>query len=468
MKKFYCGLAASAISLLYSNAHSQDYGAQIDALQNELLKMKQEMNKGTNNKAFFKKGKGLSIESSDGKYSFQIKGRAMYDISHIDGMTNDSSVGHANKFDSFGAEFRRLRFSINVGLGDGWSLAFQPDFAETISDDSNTNGKGVDVKDALIKKKIKGIGSFMFGNAKSAGGYWENTSSNSILMMERPMYNEFANLAHRAGLHYDNGGAFFPKGFHVRALLIGYGNEGAWRLEQEDGDGGEVTWNHSIAAHYTGKGLFDQFIGGKDTWLLGASWQMERPLNDHTRSVSFRQNGVHTLGEKIVDTTISNISSYHYGGPQFQYSNGRYYLATEYYWITGERRDGYTVYDDYSAEGGSIYGQYFFNSDATVKISSKKGKIGGVKCKAKFGCTAAKFMLESIDTRDGELNGLNGTHGKAIHIGLNHYFNSNVRLMVDATRGVYLGGHNDFYSDGNRADRRHTMTSIQARLHAKF
>ena len=468
MKKFYCRLAALVLSLGYSHANSQDYSAQIDALQNELLKMKQEMNKGTNNKAFFKKGKGLSIESSDEKYSFQIKGRAMYDISHIDGMTNDSSVGHANKFDSFGAEFRRLRFSIKVGLGDGWSLAFQPDFAETISDDSNTNGKGVDVKDAWIKKKIKGIGSFMFGNAKSAGGYWENTSSNSILMMERPMYNEFANLAHRAGLHYDNGGALFPKGFHVRALLIGYGNEGAWRLEQEDGDGGEVTWNNSIAAHYTGKGLFDQFIGGKDTWLLGASWQLERPLNDHARSVSFRQNGVHTLGEKIVDTTISNISSYHYGGPQFQYSNGRYYLSTEYYWIKGERRDGYTVYDDYSAEGGSIYGQYFFNSDATVKISSKKGKIGGVKCKATLGCTAAKFMLESINTRDGELNGLNGTHGKAVHIGLNHYFNSNVRLMIDATRGVYLGGHNDFYSDANRADRRHTMTSIQARLHAKF
>jgi len=40
--------------------------------------------------------------------------------------------------------------------------------------------------------------------------------------------------------------------------------------------------------------------------------------------------------------------------------------------------------------------------------------------------------------------------------------------MVDATRGTYLGGHNDFYSDANRADRRHNMTSIQARLHAKF
>ena len=84
------------------------------------------------------------------------------------------------------------------------------------------------------------------------------------------MYNEFANLAHRAGLHYDNGGALFPKGFHVRALLIGYGNEGAWRLEQEDGDGGEVTWNHQLQLTTLVK-AFDQFIGGKDTWLLGAS-----------------------------------------------------------------------------------------------------------------------------------------------------------------------------------------------------
>ena len=472
MKKLSCLIALASVGTTVSYANAQDYSAQIDALQNELLKIKQEMSKGGDNKAYFKKGKGLSVISADGKYSFQIKGRAMYDISHIGGF-DDSSVSQDtdNKIDSFGAEFRRLRFSLKVGLGDGWSLAFQPDFAETIADDTGEGGKGVDVKDAFIKKKIKGFGSLMFGNAKSAGGYWENTSSNSILMMERPMYNEFANLAHRPGIHYDNGGAFFPKGVHVRALLIGYGNEGSWRFEQEDGDGGEVSWNHSIATHYTGKGLFDQIIGGKDTWLLGASWQLERPINDNARGVSFRQNGVHTLGEKIVDSTISNISSYHYGGPQFQYSNGPFYFATEYYWITGERRDGYETYDDYSAEGGSIYSQYFFNGNATVKINSKKGKIGGVKCKSTYGCTAVKFMLESIDARDSELNGANGTHGKAIHVGVNHYFNSNVRLMIDATRGVYLGGHDDFYggrSDAVQATSRHTMTSIQARMHIKF
>ena len=80
MKKLYSGIAIMAVSGLISNAQAQDYGAQIDALQNEILKMKQEMNQGTNNKAFFKKGKGLSIESSDGKYSFQIKGLSLIHI----------------------------------------------------------------------------------------------------------------------------------------------------------------------------------------------------------------------------------------------------------------------------------------------------------------------------------------------------------------------------------------------------
>ena len=43
--------------------------------------------------------------------------------------------------------------------------------------------------------------------------------------------------------------------------------------------------------------------------------------------------------------------------------------------------------------------------------------------------------------------------------------------MIDAARGVYLGGHDDFYggrSDAVQATSRHTMTSIQARMHIKF
>jgi hypothetical protein len=128
--------------------------AQIDALQNEILKIKQNM-ASEKSKAYFKKGKGLSIQSIDGKYSFQIKGRAMYDISQVGGF-HEGQLGAADHYDGFGAEFRRLRFSIKVNAGDGWGFAFQPDFAETVQDDANTIGKGTDVKDALISKKLKG------------------------------------------------------------------------------------------------------------------------------------------------------------------------------------------------------------------------------------------------------------------------------------------------------------------------
>ena len=242
--------------------------------------------KSNKSQAYFKKGKGLSIKSTDGKYEFQIKGRAMYDMSALlggnsladystTGATGCSNCSRADDIGTFGQEFRRLRFSIKVKIGDGWALAFQPDFAETISDNSNTGGKGVDVKDAYISKAFKGFGKLYFGNAKSAGGMWENTSSNSILFMERPMYNEAANLAHRAGLHYDSSGAMGP--FHLRVALTA-GAEGAWRQENEDSDSVEDRWNASGAAHYTWSKMNDYWSGlslGKNHKLMiGASGLM--------------------------------------------------------------------------------------------------------------------------------------------------------------------------------------------------
>ena len=66
MKKVFIGIAVITTATYISSANSQDYGAQIDALQNELLKMKQQMNTGDKGKADFEKGKGLRVKSTDG------------------------------------------------------------------------------------------------------------------------------------------------------------------------------------------------------------------------------------------------------------------------------------------------------------------------------------------------------------------------------------------------------------------
>ena len=43
MKKLSCLIALASVGATVSYANAQDYSAQIDALQNELLKIKQEM-----------------------------------------------------------------------------------------------------------------------------------------------------------------------------------------------------------------------------------------------------------------------------------------------------------------------------------------------------------------------------------------------------------------------------------------
>mgnify|MGYP001162828310 FL=1 len=465
MNKLLVTGAIMAVMGFSSQAVSTE--AQIDALQNEILKIKQEM-ASDKSKAYFKKGKGLSIKSSDGKYSFQIKGRLMYDFSAITaGNDTVDNPSRADNIGTFGNEFRRARFSIKGEVGDGWGFAFQPDFAETVSDNvsgSTSGPKGVDVKDALIYKKIKGFGKLSIGNVKSAGGLWENTSSNSILFMERPMYNEAANLAHRAGIHYDTAGAFgkkFP--LHLKATL-GVGAEGAWRQEQEDSDTFEDNYVTSVAAHYT------HVMGKKHYAMFGGSYTYENHSDLKGRSVEARAQGVHTLGEKILDTNLANIESYSYGGPQFAYSNGPLFTAGEYYYVNASRvtdsADDLKTYDDYNANGASIFAHYFLTGGAHVALKPAKGSISGVKCKARMGCTAAKVMFEFANFASDEASE-NATDAKVIHFGINHYFNSNVRLMIDAARGLYQGG-TGMSTDAKGTNVTHSMTSVQTRLHLKW
>ena len=181
MKKIYLGISAIASAAIFTSSNAQAYGAQIDALQNELLKMKQEMN-SEKGKAYFSKGKGLSVKSSDGKYKFAIKGRIMYDVGGILDYENTAADGTTTELQEhgLGTEFRRLRFSIKGEVGDGWGFAFQPDFADG-SDD--TADRTVVFKDALIYKKIKGFGKITVGNHRKYAAYTQNRVASNMAVI---------------------------------------------------------------------------------------------------------------------------------------------------------------------------------------------------------------------------------------------------------------------------------------------
>ena len=144
----------------------------------------------------------------------------------------------------------------------------------------------------------------------------------------------------------------------------------------------------SGAAHYTWSKMNDYWSGlslGKNHKLMvGASWSYENLVDAGTRDIEARAQGVHTLGEKIQDGALANIENYTYGGPQFGYTNGPLYVAGEWFYVTTERETANTDrvnYGDYEASGGSVFAHYFLTGGATVPLSAKKGKIGGVKCK---------------------------------------------------------------------------------------
>ena len=481
MKRLNYGIVVMAFGTMASSVIAQDYGTQIDALQNELLKMKQEMN-SEKNKAYFVKGKGLSIKSIDGKYKFAIKGRIMYDVGGVLDYENTAADGTTTELQEhgLGTEFRRLRFLIKGEVGDGWGFAFQPDFADG-SDD--TSDRTVGLRDALIYKKIKGFGKITVGNQKVAAGLYENTSSNNLIFMERSMHNETMNFGHRAGFGYDTSGAFGDR-FHLKATIF-HGHEAAIEQNISDGNDGSSAINESlgfgVASQYQVlkdkkyQSLFGQGLSGLlgfhygyfdlsniDTDDDGTSFFAQGRYNAN----SSRANGLHTLMDKPIDLgDENNLKNHHFFGPQFSLIVGQLFAQGEYQlgqYGYSAPNTGAEAEEDFDFHGGSISVAYALSGK--FKHSGKKGALSGLKCKSQ--CFMPKYQYEFIDMTDHDTNASgtgsrNGGSGQVHTFGFNHYFNSNVRLMAEYAYG-------DYASDNSNGMRESTIQTLQARLHLKY
>lgn len=442
------------------------------------------MNTGDKGKAYFEKGKGLRVKSTDGKYKFQIKGRIMYDVGGIldyEGTLADGTTGKLTE-GGLGSEFRRLRFTIKGEVGNGWGFAFQPDFADG---SDNASDRTVVFKDALIYKKMKGLGKLTFGNQKAAAGLYENTSSNNLIFMERPMHNETMNFGHRAGIGYDTSGAFGDR-FHLKGTLF-HGLEAAIEQNISDNEGGpeqatqnDESFGGSVAAHYQVlKNKNDNFFGNGTSALVGFHFGAldlsnldsaggTKAQQGRYDTNSARANGLHTLADKPVDLgNENNLKYHHFFGPQYSLIVGQLFTQGEYQVGKYEYSAPNTLGDeiaeeDFNFHGGSISIAYAFSGK--FKHSGKKGALGGLKCKRH--CFMPKYQYEFIDQTDHDTNptgtgNRNGGSGQAHTFGFNHYFNSNVRLMAEYT-------HGDYASNNDNGMRDSTMQSLQARLHLKY
>src|SRR5690606_38153150 len=155
---------------------------------------------------------GLKVTSADGQYSLQVGGRL-----HFDGYAFDDDVaGNTGT-----TEFRRARLTLS-GTALGCDYTMEQDFAAG----SNLDG----LRDLYIARTI-GPGKLFIGHFKPYRSMEELTSSNEILMMERPFASAtglFSGRQFQQGVGYLRGGGRYTAGFSVFNLRGASGprNEG--------------------------------------------------------------------------------------------------------------------------------------------------------------------------------------------------------------------------------------------------
>ncbi|MDZ4048308.1 MAG: porin, partial [Pseudoxanthomonas sp.] len=110
---------------------------------------------------------GLKVTSADNNFSMSVGGRL-----HFDGYAYDRDIAATTGT----TEFRRARLTLG-GSAWGWEYKVEQDFAAG----SNLDG----LRDAFIAKQF-GMGKLTIGHFKPYRSMEELTSSNEILMMERP------------------------------------------------------------------------------------------------------------------------------------------------------------------------------------------------------------------------------------------------------------------------------------------
>ncbi len=334
---------------------------------------------------------GIKITSADGKFEANVNGRV-----HFDAYAFDRDIA-----DTTGTtEFRRARLTLS-GKALGWEYKMEQDFG------AGTNLDGL--RDLYIAKNALG-GKFTIGHFKPYRAMEELTSSNEILMMERPYVTAtglFNGRQFQQGVGYLRAGDNYTAGLSVFNLrsAAGVRNEGM-------GYAGRVTYapinNDNSTLHVGGWISSEDLNKGSATTTAVANYAGRRGPALTIASI----NG--TGGDKITAYGAEVAGSF---GPAF--FQGEYVQATYEQPFRSPDQDITTWY----MQGSWILnGGHKAYKPATGVFASPK-----VADKGLWELTARYDTIENEDITNREAN--------SWLFGVNYYVNPNLRFMFNYTQG---------------------------------
>ncbi|MFT4179340.1 MAG: porin [Thermomonas sp.] len=347
----------------------------------------------TNNSTKMETKGGLKVTSADKKFEASLGGRIQFDAYSF-----NSDV--ASNTDT--TEFRRARLTLS-GKAYGWEYKVENDFAAG----SNLDG----FRDLYIARNMPG-GKLTIGHFKPYRSMEELTSSNEILMMERPSTSAtgiYSGRQFQQGVGYLRAGSNYTLGvsaFNLRSAPTAR-TEGV-------GFSGRATWA--------------PIDTGTTTFHLGGSYSHEN-LNKGAPNFSAVSNYAGRRGpsQTIATTTAAsgtNDSQVDTFGLETAFRNGPFFVQSEY----ARARFGQTGGSSQDVNAYYVQGSFMLNGGLKA-YKATTGVFGSPQVgeSGLWEVTARYDVMENDDVADMKTS--------AALIGLNYYVNPNMRLMLNYTRG---------------------------------
>ena len=333
---------------------------------------------------------GIKVTSPDRKFEASLGGRI-----HFDAYAFDRDIAATTGT----SEFRRARLTL-AGKALGWDYKLEQDFA------AGTNLDGL--RDAYIAKSALG-GKFTIGHFKPYRSMEELTSSNEILMMERPFASAtglFSGRQFQQGVGYQRSADNYTAGFTVFNLrgASGARNEGM-------GVSGRATWAP---------------INSDNQTLHFGGWASQENANQGSTDLSAVANYAGRRGpvQTIATTTGASRNQVASYGLEAAGAFGPLFFQGEYVNATfgqplGRDQDVVTWY---------LQGSWLINGGHRG-YKSATGVFAAPRVTDK-GLWELAARYDTIENRD-----IANRRATDVILGVNYYVNANLRFMFNYTLG---------------------------------
>lgn len=331
---------------------------------------------------------GLRITSDDGSFQGSVGGRIHFDAYMFDNDIVDSTSS---------SEFRRARLTMQGKLYN-WEYKFENDFAGQ----SDTTGSGF--RDMLIATRV-GPGKLTLGQFKPYRSMEELTSSNDILMMERPFASATGIYS---GRQFQQGVGYMMSGSQYTLGLSGFNTKAA-----------DTARNEGLGA--AARATFAPIMQDDLVVHLGLSYSLENG-NADTPAFNANANYVGRRGPSQNIATTADGESVNTVGLEAAVSAGAFFAQAEYAMADFAQ----VVGDDQEVQTYYIQGAYTltgqmkpYNAGSGVFRSPRGNNVVQV--------TARYDYVENKDLTDVE--------AESTTLGVNYFVNPALRFMLNYTMG---------------------------------